>query len=68
MGRKWQATPVFFPGKSYGQRSLVSYSLWGRRDSDTTETKQQVKEASLKRLHTVSQFRTFWKRQNYKDK
>ena len=26
--RKWQPTPVFFPGKSYGQRSLVDYSLW----------------------------------------
>ena len=24
--RKWQPTPVFFPGKSHGQRSLASYS------------------------------------------
>ena len=24
-------TPVFLPGKSYGQRSLVSHSPWGRR-------------------------------------
>ena len=24
--RKWQPTPVFLPGKSYGQRSLVGYS------------------------------------------
>ena len=28
---KWQPTPVFFPGKSYGQRSLVSYSTRGCR-------------------------------------
>ena len=28
--RKWQPTPVFLPGKSYGQRSLVGYSPWGR--------------------------------------
>ena len=27
-GRKWQATPVFLPGKSHGQRSLVGYSPW----------------------------------------
>ena len=27
--RKWQLTPVFFPGKSHGQRSLVGYSPWG---------------------------------------
>ena len=24
--RKWQPTPVFFPGESHGQRSLVDYS------------------------------------------
>ena len=24
--RKWQPTPVFFPGKSRGQRSLAGYS------------------------------------------
>jgi len=23
--RKWQPTPVFLPGKSHGQRSLVGY-------------------------------------------
>ena len=33
--RKWQPTPVFLPGKS--QRSLVGYSLWGCKESDTTE-------------------------------
>ena len=35
--RKWQPTPVFLPGDSYGQRSLASYSQWGHRESDTTE-------------------------------
>ena len=25
-GRKWQATPVFLPGESHGQRSLEGYS------------------------------------------
>ena len=34
---KWQPTPVFMPGKSQGQRSLVGYSLWGRKELDTTE-------------------------------
>ena len=29
--RKWQPTPVFFPGKSHGQRSLVGYSPWGQK-------------------------------------
>ena len=35
--RKWQPTPVLLPGKSHGQRSLLSYSPWGRRESDATE-------------------------------
>ena len=35
--RGWQPTPVFLPGEFHGQRSLVGYSLWGRKESDTTE-------------------------------
>ena len=35
--RKWQPTPVFLPGESQGQGSLVSCHLWGRTESDTTE-------------------------------
>ena len=35
--RKWQPTPVFCPGKSHGQRSLVGYSPWGPKESDMTE-------------------------------
>ena len=35
--RAWQPTPVFLPGESHGQRSLVSYSPWGRKELDTTE-------------------------------
>ena len=34
---KWQPTPVFFPGKFYGQRSLAGYSPWGCKKSDTAE-------------------------------
>ena len=35
--RKWQPTPVLLPGKSRGWSSLEGYSLWGRKESDTTE-------------------------------
>ena len=35
--RKWQATPVFLPGKSHGQRSLAGYHPWSRKELDTTE-------------------------------
>ena len=36
-GRKWEPIPVFLPGESNGQRSLVGYSSWDRKESDTTE-------------------------------
>ena len=35
--KKWQPTPVLLPGKSHGQRSLVDYSPWDCKESDTTE-------------------------------
>ena len=35
--RKWQPPPVFLPGKSQGQRSLVGCTLWGCMESDMTE-------------------------------
>ena len=35
--RKWHPTPVLLPGKSHGQRSLVGYSPWSLKESDTTE-------------------------------
>ena len=35
--RKWYPTPVFLPGESQGQGSLVGCCLWGRTESDTTE-------------------------------
>ena len=34
--KEWQPTPVFLPEKSYGWRSLVGYSPWGHKESDTT--------------------------------
>ena len=51
--RKWQPTPVFLPGKSHGQRSLVGDSPWGRKESDTTEqagrTHEELDEAGPRR-------------------
>ena len=34
---KWQPTPVFVPGESQGQASLMGCRLWGHTESDTTE-------------------------------
>ena len=49
--RKWQPTPVLLPGKFHGWRSLVGYSPWGCKESDTTE-----------RLHFLSFYSSFWRR------
>ena len=35
--REWWPTPIFLIGEFYGQRSLAGYSLWGHKESDTTE-------------------------------
>ena len=32
-----QPTPVFLPGESHAQRSLVGYSPWGCKELDTTD-------------------------------
>ena len=47
--RKWQPTPVFLPGESHGQKSLVGYSPRGCQESDTT-----------KQLHFHFYFHYFW--------
>ena len=35
--KEWQPTPVFLPGESHGQKSLVGYSSWSCKELDTTE-------------------------------
>ena len=37
LGKKWQPTPVFLPGKSHGQSSLVGCSPQGLKESHMTE-------------------------------
>ena len=45
-----QATPVFLPGESHGQKSLAGYSPRGHKESDTTE-----------RLHTHTYINNYLK-------
>ena len=42
--RKWQPSPVFLPGESQGQGSLVGCHLWGCTESDMTEAMQQQQQ------------------------
>ena len=43
-------TPVFLPGESHGQRSLVGYSLWSCKESDTTEQLNNITLFGLRRF------------------
>ena len=43
-----EATVVFLPGKSHGQKSLAGYSPWGCKKLDTaTEQQQQENQTHL---------------------
>ena len=45
--KEWQPSPVLLPGKFRGLRSLVGYSPWGRKESDTTERLHFIQGTSL---------------------
>ena len=48
--RKWPPTPVFLPGKSHRQRSLVGCSPWGHKrlgHNLVTKQKQQIQIKTL---------------------
>ena len=40
--RKWQSTPVFLSGKSREQRSLMGYSPWGHKESNSLNMHVQI--------------------------
>ena len=58
--RPWRPTPVFLPGEPHGQRSLVGYSPWGHKESDTTEQLSrctlQMRNLSHRRLWSLFSF------------
>ena len=45
--RKWQPTPVYLPGESHGQRSLVGYVPQGHKELDTTEVTEYAHAVSM---------------------
>ena len=52
--RAWQPTPVFLPRGPHGQRSLVGYSPWGHKQSDTTEATDHTRMPCLERAGCLS--------------
>ena len=53
--RKWQPTPVFLPGKSHQQRSLVGSRPWVYKELDTTRWLNDNKNTSHK-MYCFSRF------------
>ena len=53
--RKWQPTPVFLPGKSHEQSSLVGYSPRGCKELDTTYRLNNNKCISIYRYEITHQ-------------
>ena len=51
--KRWQPTPIFLPGKSYGQRSLIGYNPRGckriRHDLATKQQHRKETEAARRR-------------------
>ena len=54
--RKWKPTPVFLPGESQVQGSLVGCRLWGRTVSDMTEATQQQQQSGTFQSSLVLSF------------
>ena len=46
-----RTTPVFLPGESHGQRSLVGYSSWGCTEPDMTEATAEHTQSLLRDHH-----------------
>ena len=63
-----QPTPVFLPGESHGQRSLVGYSPWGRKDLDTTEVTQHACMQAFKNKRLELHFGTSLKKKKGQQK
>ena len=51
--REWLPTPVCWPGEFHGQRSLVGYSPWGHKESETTEHFHYIVFATIYRISTL---------------
>jgi len=57
--RKWQPTPVFLPGESQGQGSLVGCRLWGCRvGHDWSDLAAAAAAAYLNKMFTHTQTHT----------
>ena len=63
---KWRKhNTTFLPGESHGQRSLVGYSPWGRKESDKTERLTHTHKGGRQVLGNVSKLGCCWTHRNW---
>ena len=56
--KDWPPTPLFLPGGSHGQRSLVDYSPWGHKELDRIEKLTHTRAHTHTQTHTQTHART----------
>ena len=66
--RKQQPTPVFLPRKFHGQGSLVGYSPWGHKESDTTQHSTQPNSQQEKCYFLLCSVLSLWMENCYNSK
>ena len=64
---KEMATPVFLPGESHGQRSLVGYSPWGCKELDMTGGATEQQEQIFLLQNKNSSFSLKYKNKSFKN-
>ena len=57
--RRWQPTPILLPRKLHGWRSLVGYSPWGHKESDTISASLSL-SYSLLGLRVPENWNNYW--------
>ena len=63
MEETWQFTPVFLPGESCDQRSLVGYGPWDRKEPAMTQATEQSiahMKPEMKFMVTVMRIANLW--------
>ena len=57
--RAWQPTPLFLPGEFHGERNLVGYNPYGRKELDTTAYTHVHQAKALSRHDFLDQCLSF---------
>ena len=57
----WLTTPVFLPGECHGQRRLMGYSPWGRKESEPADRLTLSLSCCMWNLRSLTRDGTWWR-------